>query len=52
MNKEKKLRIEIMDRMFRKGVPVSFAEVAEAMNDVFKRCKSPAAYADSIVVDL
>ena len=45
MNKEKKLRIEIMDRMFRKGVPVSFAEVAEAMNDVFKRCKSPAAYA-------
>lgn len=45
MNKEKKLRIEIMDRMFRKGVPVSFAEVAEAMNDVFKRCKSSAAYA-------
>jgi hypothetical protein len=45
MNKGKKLRIEIMDRMFRKGAPVSFADVAEEMNNVFKKCKSPAAYA-------
>ena len=45
MNKEKKLRIEIMDKMFRKGVPVSFSEVAEEMNNVFKKCKSSAAYA-------
>lgn len=45
MNKEKKLRIEIMDKMFRKGVPVSFSEVAEEMNNVFKKCKSSATYA-------
>lgn len=45
MNNEKNRRIEIMDRMFRQGVPVSFMEVAQELNNIFNRCKSSAAYA-------
>ena len=44
MNNEKNRRIEIMDGLFRKGKPVSFLEVAEELNKVLNKCKSPAAY--------
>ena len=45
MNSERIRRIEIMDRMFRKGEPVSFLKVAEEMNNVFHKCTSKFNYA-------
>lgn len=56
MNNEKNRRIEIMDRMFRKGTPVSFLEVAEELNNILNNGKNPSGiaflYSDNFRKDL
>lgn len=46
MRSDKNRRIEIMDRLFRQGAPVSFMDVAEEMNKVLNGRKLPKVYAD------